>query len=486
MSLLDEKWEAREPEWTFSTYAYHIAKWSINVLRPSVFAKTPRKELTHTSWLDGLRGFAAFLVYWQHHQGWAHVGTSANNILETSFGYKDQYYFACLPGIRLFFTGGHVAVSVFFIISGYVLSAKPLALIHAGEVIKLGDNLSSAMFKRWPRLFLPAIITTFVYATSWHLFGLWTAVPVHQNTYVEEVAYWYNDFTCFSWVFRGGNVHYSKYNFHLWSIAIEFRGSIVIFTSLLAFSRFRRNARLLCEVGLIFYFLYIVDGVLYAMFTAGMLLCDLETLARNDDLPLFFYTHLRAYKKAIFYILLFFGIYLSGVPSIDFLTSISLLEESPGWNWLAHLKPTSVSESDYKWFYLFWASIFLVSSISQTRVKAFFEMRFNQYLGRISFALYLVHGPILWILADRLYLAAGLTREINVDGIRSWIGIFPLSKAGPLGLEFAFLALHLIILPVTLWVAEICTTLVDKPSIKLAQWAYRKVQEFEVTQGGED
>jgi peptidoglycan/LPS O-acetylase OafA/YrhL len=133
-------------------------------------------------------------------------------------------------------------------------------------------------------------------------------------------------------------------------------------------------------------------------------------------------------------------------------------------------------EADHKWFYLFWASAFLVASIPRISwLKAFFEMRFNQYLGRISYALYLVHGPVLWTLGDRLYLAAGFARESNVEGLVDWINIWPLPKGGPLGLEPAFLILHVILLPFTLWVAEVVTKLFDKPSIRFAQWAYRKV-----------
>lgn len=394
--------------------------------------------------------------------------------METSYGYKDQYSFAQLPGFRLLFTGGHIAVSCFFIISGHVLSAKPLALIHAREYVKLEDNLAGAMFRRWPRLFLPALFTTLLYATSWHVFGFWTAFPDHQNTYYEEVVEWYKQFKSFSWIFKTDEKLWIRYNFHLWSIAVEMRGSVIIFTALLGLSRCGRNARLLCELGLIFYFLYIVEGMLYAMFCGGMLLCDLDYLARNNDLPYFFYS-LQPYKKPIFYTMFFSGIYLGGVPSIDFHTSISLLEESPGWKWLANLKPVSVSESDYKWFYLFWGAIFLVSSISRIPLlKSFFEMRFNQYLGRISYALYLIHGPILWTIADRIYLAAGWAREANVEGVRDWIGIFPLSMAGPLGLEFGFWLPQLLILPLTLWLAEVCTTVFDKPSIKFARWSYSK------------
>jgi peptidoglycan/LPS O-acetylase OafA/YrhL len=469
----NEIWEKTEPGWTTSTRALYALKWCLEILRPAILTRGPRKELIPTSYLDGLRGFAAFLVYLQHHQVWARVAISAGRIFENAYGYEGQYYFACLPFIRLFFTGGHIAVSVFFVISGHVLSAKPLALIHAGELVKLEDSLASAMFRRWLRLFIPALCTTFIYMTSWHLFGIWTAYPEHQSTYRDELWNWYIQFKGFSWIFRGGKFLWLAYNFHLWSIPVEFRGSIVIFTSLLAFSRCTRNARLLCQVGLIIYFMYIVEGTLYALFVGGMLLCDLDMLARNGNLPKFF-SKLEPYKTRIFYALFIIGWYLSGVPS--FVADHELLRQSPGWKWLYHLRPAFDTEEDHKWFYLFWAATFLTASIPRIRwLKYFFETRFCQYLGRISFAFYLIHGPVLWTLADRIYLAVGWSRENNVDGLTDWINIGPLlPKTGPLGLEPGFLLPHLIILPFTLWLAEMATKLFDRPSIRFAGWAYRK------------
>jgi peptidoglycan/LPS O-acetylase OafA/YrhL len=114
-----------------------------------------------------------------------------------------------------------------------------------------------------------------------------------------------------------------------------------------------------------------------------------------------------------------------------------------------------------------------VASISRISVlKAFFETRFNQYLGRISFAFYLVHGPILWSLGDRVYAAVGWTKESHALAAPGWINIFPLPKTGPFGLELSFLLPQLVLLPLTLWVAEIATTLIDEPSVKFSQWLY--------------
>lgn len=373
--------------------------------------------------------------------------------------------------IRTFFTGGHFAVSVFFIISGYVLSAKPLALIHANEYIKLGDNLASALFRRWLRLFLPIIVVTFLYMTSWHLFGIWTVSPEHQPTYREELWNWYKEFKSFSFLFRTGGEGWFTYDFPTWSIPVEFKGSIAVYTALMAFSRCTKNARLLGSLGLIFYFMYIADGWYGAMFIAGMLLCELDLLARNNELPSFL-QRLDPYKKPIYYLLFAVSILLGGIPSHT--SDIEVLRASPGWKTLSYLTPQACY--DYKWFFLFWAAIFLVSSIPRIWwLKAFFECRFNQYLGHISFALYLVHGPIIWTLGDRLYVATGWYREAHEIYTPHWINRFALSKGGPLGLEPSFLAPHIILLPFSFWIAEIVTKLVDEPTVNFGRWVYAKM-----------
>lgn len=457
-------WEDPAPKAKLS-HTGRAVRWVLDVTRPKMKFGGPRKQLRRTAYLDGLRGFAAMLVYWHHHQLWAHKSPPVDDILENAWGFHDKYHFATMHGIRTFFTGGHFAVTVFFVVSGYVLSTKPLALLQAGEFDKLGENLGSALFRRWLRLYIPVIVTTFTYMTSWHLFGIWTSAE-SQSTYRKELWTWYSEFKNFSFIFTSGGDPWFRYNFHVWSIPVEFKGSIVVYTALLAFSRCTRNARLLCEVGLIWYFMYIADAWYCSAFMSGVVLSDLDLLAASDNLPRFF-TRLQAFKELIFYNLFFISFYLGGVPSIN--SDIMTLRESPGWYFLSFLKPQAVF--DYKWFYLFWAATFMVAAIPRIPwLKAFFEMGFNQYLGRISYAFYLVHGPILWTLGDRLYCAVGFSQETQLLNIPNWVNSFPLSKAGPLGMEIAFLVPNLILLPVTLWLGEIVTRLVDEPSVKFARW----------------
>ncbi|KAH8817077.1 acyltransferase family-domain-containing protein [Xylogone sp. PMI_703] len=462
-----------------SSLSTQAARYATDLFRPAYFSRSSsnlqahNKPLRRTAWLDGLRGFAAFLVYIQHHQLWARGSLEAKEIFESGYGYKDRYYFVAFPGIRTFFTGGHFAVTVFFVISGYVLSAKPLQLIQAGEYTKLGDNLGSALFRRWMRLYLPMIAVTWLYVTICWIFGIWVEVIEWKQTYAEELWNWYCELKNFSFVFRSGGEPWFVYHFHTWSIAVEFKGSVSIYTALMAFSRCRKNARLLCEVALIYYFLYIADGAHCAMFIAGMLLCDLDLLASKGELPSWM-TSLGSHKNAIFYSMLAVAVYLSGVPSADL--DINKVAETPGWYYLSLLKPQAVF--DYKWFYLFIASVCLVASIPRVPwLKSFFETKFNQYLGHISFALYLVHGPVLWTIGDRIYCAVGWARETQALTLQGWINAFPLSKSGPLGFEPGVLLPHLILLPLTFWIAEIVTKVFDENSVKFAQWLYNKTLE---------
>jgi peptidoglycan/LPS O-acetylase OafA/YrhL len=472
-----QNWEVKttwQPRWKASTKARPLARLG-RALR-FIFIGPERTagldaSRRRTAWLDGLRGFAALVVYWHHHILWAHPWQQP--VLEGGFGAAGgPRALAALPFVRNFVTGGHFAVAVFFAISGYALSARPLALARpGGDRASLADGLASALFRRWPRLFLPLAATTLAYALARHAFGgVWAAGFKPAGSWADEAREWYYEFKNFSFVYNAGGEPWFSYNVHAWSIPVEFRGSVVVYTALLAFSRCSRNARLWCEAGLAFYFLYIADGWFCALFVTGMLLCDLDMLAVEGDLPRLF-TRLEPAKTFIYYHLLALGLYLGGVPSLTL--DVKDLAKSRGWYYLSLLKPQAVY--DYKWFYLFWAATLLVASVPRIRwLKSFFEARFCQHLGRVSYSLYLVHGPVLWTLGTRMYAAVGFVTPEHQEHVPKWVNAFPLSHKGPLGLEFAFLVPHVVLLPLTMWLAEAVTRLVDEPSVRFAQWLYRR------------
>jgi len=445
---------------------------ALHILQPFYLKRSSKcTKLRRTAYLDGIRGFAALLVYWLHHELWSHESQQADSKLESAWGYGGRHYFAAFPGIRTIFTGGHYAVATFFVLSGYVLSTKPLALMNAGEHSKLSDTLASGLFRRWLRLYLPIICTTFLLLSLWHVFGV-MADFIPESSYGAELWRWYAETKNFTYIFRLGGDPRFYYHAHAWSIPIEMRGSIVIYTVLLAFSRLTRRIRICCEGALVVYFLYIADGSHYAMFMAGMFICDFDYLLEDEDTCPKWLTGWEGIKTPFFHVLLIISIYLGGVPSYD--TSMDVLRDSPGWYYLSWFKAQAVF--DPKWFYLFYAATILVFTVPRIAwLKGFFESRFCQYLGRISYMFYLLHGPVLWTLGDRLYAAVGWSKQFHALTIPGWSGLLPISSFGPLGLELNFLVPHLILLPLTLWLAEVATTVIDDNSIAFCAWLYNRL-----------
>lgn len=223
------------------------------------------------------------------------------------------------------------------------------------------------------------------------------------------------------------------------------------------------------------------------MFIAGMFLCDTDTLEAHNKLPRWL-TDLSQHKTTFFTALFALSVFLGGVPAQS--ANYQQFKEQPGWGLLALLKPQAVF--DFKWFYLFWAALFFIASVPRLPwLKAFFETSYNQYLAKISFSFYLVsaskwmkdytndqqmHGPVLWTLGARMYAAVGYAFEEHALTMPQWVNRFPLPAIGPFGFESNFLACQIILLPLTLWVAELCTKFIDEPSIKFTQWLYNQAK----------
>lgn len=427
--------------------------------------------MTHysdTAYLDGLRGWAAVLVYWHHHEIWAH--RSAVNVIERAYGYRERYHFLALPWIRLLFNGGHYATATLFIISGFVISRRPLELIQTGRVDQLAKYLSSATFRRWMRLYLPLIATTFLYMTSWHLFDLHIRWIQPQRCYMDELRMWFAEVMDYGFPFSRIGSSWLSYNNHLWSIPVELKGSLVNYTTLLALSQSSRRARVSCQGLLIAYFMYAVrDGWYLAFFMAGMLLQEVEQWLDTRHVPSFPYSS----APILALIFLLFSMYLGGIPHC---VNAACIRDNPGWFILSFLAPSIDLAYDPKWHYLLPAAVLLIMSIKRIPwLIRFFERPFSQYLGRISYSLYLVHGPVMCVFADTLYAAVGWGERGSVvhSCLEPLVGVLPLPSWGPLGMETAFLVPQIILIPLTFGLANFVTWSIDKPSMGFSRWLYQ-------------
>jgi peptidoglycan/LPS O-acetylase OafA/YrhL len=80
-------------------------------------------------------------------------------------------YLMTLPILRLIMQGGYLAVGIFFIMSGYVCSKRPLEMARAGTPEKARKAISSSAVRRVFRLGLPASIATVISFTIERLGG---------------------------------------------------------------------------------------------------------------------------------------------------------------------------------------------------------------------------------------------------------------------------------------------------------------------------
>ena len=384
------------------------------------------------------------IVYIAHSEAWNHDVKQ----IQYGFGYEGHYAFITVPFIRIFFTGGHAAVSIFFVISGYVLSVRPLALMAK----------RSAVFRRAIRLSIPFISVTVSFFILWHLLGIELEWPKAQANIMLELINWWNEFTAFAYPFRTPTDAWFSYDFPLWTIPIEFQGSMLTFITLLALSRVRKSARLWIVEIMALYILHCGGWQMFC-FLHGLILADL------DYHP----------SRTISYLTLFAGLYLASQPTGE--KNIILSKGTPGWGLLSSLIPPVYAKVDYWRFWIAISAPLIVGSITHIApIRTLLSSRVLQYFGKISFALYLVHIPVANTIGDTVFRVCGYVRPLTASS--KWDNLFPIPMTGPLGLELQFLVAQMMIFPVTLYISELATKVFDEPSIELGRRAYRSIIEW--------
>lgn len=202
-----------------------------NVLYPSAkptsaIAVRPKP----TAWLDGMRGIAALLVYFYH------LSYSTHDVY-TGWS-KGHHDFLRLPFIKTLYNGPAM-VSLFFVLSGYALSYKPVKQMRNGEYDELFSGLSSSVFRRVIRLYLPCVASTLMIVVLIRL-GFYSSTRElatdpkrlpgtrehhawRYDTIIEQVWVWMRSFWGFMSPFSATGLGKGIYmDGHLWTIPVEY------------------------------------------------------------------------------------------------------------------------------------------------------------------------------------------------------------------------------------------------------------------------
>ncbi|KAH8673648.1 hypothetical protein BX600DRAFT_433265 [Xylariales sp. PMI_506] len=263
-----------------SLVIFFLPSWITALFPRSAPASKSVKEkpLHPTAYLDGLRGVAALVVYVFH---WSYLWFP---FLRDGWGIPGgANLFLQLPVIRAMHSG-RASVTVFFVISGYVITIKTLTMIYKGQHERVLDTLAGSLFRRPFRLYLPiipalCIIFVFVRMDMLHL-------PPRFETFNEQLDHFIVTTIDMVNPFRAipgrSMMYFPPYEGHLWTIPVEFKGSLMVFAMLLAFSKAKRWVHMSAVTIGMLWLVYLVD-LDQALFCAGLLLAELSLLVPPDD-----------------------------------------------------------------------------------------------------------------------------------------------------------------------------------------------------------
>jgi peptidoglycan/LPS O-acetylase OafA/YrhL len=428
--------------------------------------------------LDGLRGLACLIVFNEH------LSYNFTSTFLFGYGVDNRRTIVQWPFVRVLWSGFSM-VSTFYVISGYVLCYKPLRQIKANDLHSFHKNLTSSVFRRAMRLYLPSIIAVMICGLLLSLgaFGRASSIFNKDDNYLHLhespppifdtfLAQTYDTAKCalqmlnvWDWT---DDLSANDYDRHLWTIVVEFRSSMVLFLLLLGTSRLRQTCRLLiCICFTIFCILTARKDVL--LFVSGMLVAELDLIRKSTEPSLLPSTiHRRLPRRLLssltwpFTFLL--GLYLCSVPVIG-------CESTTGFVTLTSLVPSCFPDRS-AFIRSVGAILTTWSAANSESLKPIFTNRFSLYLGKISFALYLVHGNVLKSL---LYSVMPIIYGITNDGTSEGISLSGLVQSWMLG--------ALVVLPVTFWLSDVFWRGVDMPCVRFARWVESKVSVDEVELG---
>jgi peptidoglycan/LPS O-acetylase OafA/YrhL len=400
-----------------------------------------KKERHGTSYLDAMRGYAAFAVV-NHHK----------------FAYKNTWVFR-LPFTRLLCSGVG-ATSLFFVISGYVLSYQLLQLMRTRNGPKLFEKVSSALFRRYIRLYLSSAIATFLSFILVRLNMNHVALR-RYHTFFDQFAHWLRATVNFSNPFREVKSYYSGsshgYLDVLWTIPLEFRASLLIYIFCIATSRLTYRNRSLVALAIIALSFW-WNEFFAVMFLFGLLIAD-HSISRSpqpslpqSDLQVSAATARKdqSRKERIFFsAVTVFALFVMGY------ISGSKYGHWP-WNRLYRLIPEHTKASHV--VNQFWpgvGAVLLVWAVdSYPALQTPLKWDFSQYLGDLSFGIYVMHLLVINSIYDRVLV------RIQTEYLGRSV--------------LAYVPTTIIYWTLVLWAADLFSR-IDNQVVLFARWLERKL-----------
>lgn len=256
--------------------------------------------------------------------------------------------------------------------------------------------------------------------------------------------------------FRYGEAALSRYNINiLWTIPTELMGSFLVFITVLGLARCKPWVKIATLSTMIYWCHHTVRWQ-PALFLIGLLIAELSflrtTLLSSSIVTKLQATHLGPPLRLCFRIFWSFvflaGLFIGSYPQ-------EAAQSTPLYITLMAYTPLHYGENLDFWLTV-GGPLTILALENASYLQRPFASRFAQYLGKISFSLYLLHFIVMSTLGQWL-----VPRCMDVTG--GW-------ENGQLGFNAGMLLAIIVCGPVTLWVSDVYTVQVDEKSVRFARW----------------
>lgn len=304
-------------------------------------------EPDRAHFLDGIRGWASLMVLFSH----LVVFFLANSIKEFQ------------PWIFGILTDGNLAIFIFFVLSGFVLTL--------GYVQKSEHKIIVALaLRRYPRLTIPIVCTCIlVYLLAQNgLFFNREAGLLTKNTWLVEFYNFQTDILgCLKFATFGVFTYFDStksYNPVLWTMGIELWGSFVVFSIAALVLHLKKRAIILA---IILLYLVLVNNIYYLPFVCGVCISIGYKNMLNKYSKIILYASPFLMALVVYYSCSTLRGGLFGLPALPRTDLLSIVA----------------------------SSIIVWVGATHVGIRNFFQNGLSRYLGSISFPLYLTHFVVL-------------------------------------------------------------------------------------------
>ena len=336
-----------------------------------------QKAVNKISYLDGIRGVAAFAVVIHHFLLAFYMAHYSFDEGASHLHNWDVKYGRSLYSV---FTNGNFCVFIFFVLSGFVLSRSYFNGLSV-------EALISGAQRRFLRLYIPVaatILLSFV-MLKMHMFYN-RPVSVIANSewwFKDQWAFpnpWEQLFQCL--VYKTMFVSDGTFDTSMWTIAIEFYGSLFVF-GFLALTHGTRNRITMLLLSILY--CYYTNNPYLSAFVLGIILNYFEA-----GLPLMRENLLKITPT----VLLIVGTVVGAFP-----TNNNILHTFYG-----RTPDFIMIYFNAYWFHSLGAFFVVLSFLLSPRLQRFISLGLFRFLGYISFAIYLLHPLVIGSVSSYLFL----------------------------------------------------------------------------------